>query len=59
VTVSEYRWSRQPYAEKNALAEDLNCALVGPGKSLTNLVFRSNTTNKIIGRWDGLKLVIP
>ena len=58
VTVSEALWRQSDFAWKRNLAEALDCALAGPGKSISDIDFRSSRTNRVVGRWHWGRLTV-
>lgn len=58
VTVREALWRQSDFAWKRNLAEALDCALAGPGKSVSDMEFRSSRTNRVVGRWHWGRLTV-
>ena len=58
VTVREALWQQSDFAWKRNLAEALDCALAGPGKTVADMNFRSSRTNRVVGRWHWGRLTV-
>jgi hypothetical protein len=56
VVVNERMWNQIPFDAKTGLADTFDCAVAGPGKALMGVEYRSNLTDKVLARWNGLRL---
>jgi hypothetical protein len=50
-SVDEITFNSVPFETKLGFAETLNCAVVGPDRTLAEIQFLSHRTNKRLARW--------
>jgi len=51
VVVDSAVWKQSPYTTKMGIASVVECAIAGPGKRLSGVIFRDSRTNKVVGRY--------
>lgn len=59
VFISERYWRGLSFAEKQAFADQLVCAVAGVGKGLASMTFRSDMTGNPVGEWSWGTLTVP
>lgn len=58
VVVDERLWNGADFSTKTGLAETYDCAIAGPGMALSRAEFRSNMTDRVLARWNGVRLEV-
>lgn len=59
VRINDAYWAGMNYRTKVAFVRSLECAIAGPGKTLTNADVRSQSTGALLAKWERGKLNAP
>jgi hypothetical protein len=51
IFIQENEWRRMNFAQKTDFFQTLECAIVGPGKALSQFRIRSDMTGRTLGTW--------